>query len=405
MTRAWLLACGVASLFTAMPLWAQAPTGALSGALYDLTYEPGAQLLKERFAPEQISAGPVSGDIVGLPAGALTELSNIPVGAGSTGFTFSFDPALGTFTRSSRTFGPLFSEPALTAGRSNMTVDFFFQKVSYDSWLGAKLETGLDAVATSTATTGASTASVTTRNSTSLRLSTSRFLLATRYGVTDRFDIGVTVPVSTLELEGQTRAVRCTPACGEDELPIVARGASVSGIEDVVLHVKHQILAGITTRMAAGADVSLPTGSQEEFHGAGRATVRPYFVAGFEGVAFASTINAGYRMALGGDDGTSSSGNLFAVPRNNRFGYSATVEYIPTPRATIITELLGRDVGDFASGEAGTSRRPTHQVSAVVGAKFNITGTWILSGSVNFSLTHAGLSHRPIAMIGLGLNR
>jgi hypothetical protein len=402
---AWLLACGLVSLLPAKPLQAQTPTAGLSGALYDLTYEPGVQVLREGFSPAQISGGAVSGGIVGLPAGVLAELSNIPSGAGSTGFTYSFDRRTGEAFRATLTLGPLFSEPAITVGRARMTFDVMFQKVSYESWVGAKLETGLDAVATSTATAGASTASVTTRNSTSLSLSTSRFLLATRYGVADRFDVGVTIPVSTVELEGETRAVRCTPACGGNELPIVTRAATVAGIEDVILHAKLQLLTGEATRIAAGADVSLPTGRKEEFQGAGSASVRPYVVAAFERGRFASNINAGYRITLGGDDESSPPRDLFAMPRHNQFDYSGTVEFTPTPRATIIAELLGRDLGDFASGEPGTLARQGHQVSSVLGAKVNIAANWILSGSVNFSLTHAGLSHQPAAMIGIGLNR
>ena len=47
----------------------------------------------------------------------VTLLSTFPFGSSSGGFTYTFDPALGTFSRSSESFGPLFAERALTIGR------------------------------------------------------------------------------------------------------------------------------------------------------------------------------------------------------------------------------------------------------------------------------------------------
>lgn len=40
----------------------------------------------------------------------LTLLSTYPVGTPSGGFTYTFDPALGTLTRTSESFGPSFAE-------------------------------------------------------------------------------------------------------------------------------------------------------------------------------------------------------------------------------------------------------------------------------------------------------
>ena len=45
------------------------------------------------------------------------QLSSIPLGSSSGGFAYTFDPALGTFSRESSTFGSAFAERALTAGR------------------------------------------------------------------------------------------------------------------------------------------------------------------------------------------------------------------------------------------------------------------------------------------------
>ena len=50
-----------------------------------------------------------------------TQLSSLPLGSSSGGFTYSYDPSLGTFTRTTDTFGPAFAERAQTLGRRRST--------------------------------------------------------------------------------------------------------------------------------------------------------------------------------------------------------------------------------------------------------------------------------------------
>src|SRR4030095_4045195 len=62
----------------------------------------------------------------------LPLLSTYPVGSPSGGFTYIFDPALGTFTRASQSFGPFFAERALTIGRTKVSVGLGHQRATYD---------------------------------------------------------------------------------------------------------------------------------------------------------------------------------------------------------------------------------------------------------------------------------
>ena len=57
----------------------------------------------------------------------------------SGGFTYTFDPALGTFTRTSESFGPTFAERALTIGRGRVSVGFGYQHATYDTFEGLNL--------------------------------------------------------------------------------------------------------------------------------------------------------------------------------------------------------------------------------------------------------------------------
>jgi hypothetical protein len=69
----------------------------------------------------------------------LTLLSTYPLGSPSGGFTYTFDPALGTLTRSSNSFGPSFAERALTTGRGKSSIGFGYQHAAYDTFEGLNL--------------------------------------------------------------------------------------------------------------------------------------------------------------------------------------------------------------------------------------------------------------------------
>src|SRR5688500_14304099 len=60
------------------------------------------------------------------------QLSTFPLGSGAGGFTYSFDPALGTFRRSTSSFGPSFAERATTIGRRRFSGGFTYQYTRYD---------------------------------------------------------------------------------------------------------------------------------------------------------------------------------------------------------------------------------------------------------------------------------
>ena len=70
----------------------------------------------------------------------LTLLSTNPVGTPGGGFTYVFDPTLGSFTRSSNSFGPSFAERALTTGRGKASMGFGLQHANYDTFEGLSLK-------------------------------------------------------------------------------------------------------------------------------------------------------------------------------------------------------------------------------------------------------------------------
>jgi len=68
-----------------------------------------------------------------------SQLSTFPLGSSSDGFTFTLDTKLGTFSRSSDSFGPLFTQRAFTVGRRRLSVGMNYLRRTYDTYDGRKL--------------------------------------------------------------------------------------------------------------------------------------------------------------------------------------------------------------------------------------------------------------------------
>lgn len=82
-------------------------------------------------------------DLINQVSGQIgSQLSSYPLGSSAGGFTYGFDPTLGTFSRTTETFGPAFAERAATAGKGRFSVGMNYLHASYDTLDGQGLEDG-----------------------------------------------------------------------------------------------------------------------------------------------------------------------------------------------------------------------------------------------------------------------
>lgn len=77
--------------------------------------------------------------ISNLNADAFSQFRNFPAGATVPAFTFSFDPALNVFTRSTEGLGPILSDRAETVGRGKVTFAFSYSRVDLEILEGQSL--------------------------------------------------------------------------------------------------------------------------------------------------------------------------------------------------------------------------------------------------------------------------
>jgi len=319
----------------------------------------------------------------------VTQLSAYPLGSPSGGFTYTFDPALGTLTRSSNSFGPSFAERALTTGRGKASVGFVFQHATYDTFEGLNLrQRGENGVTfyvqhTDCCSRGSAQQSVPDdshltppfegdiiRAELALELVSDTSVAFATYGVSDRLDIGVAVPFVRVELNASVLATLERLATAQEPDVHAFEGANpdqhtyrlsgvASGLGDIVLRAKYAFTPGKPVGLAAAVETRLPTGDETNLLGTGGVETKLFAIASLHKGPVSPHVNLGYTFSSKGalpDDAT----------LQDEIGVTAGLDVAVSPRLTMSFDVLGRTLRgagrmrltdktfEFATAGAGT---------------------------------------------------
>ena len=317
----------------------------------------------------------------------LAAVATLPVSTSSSGFTYRLNPTLGTVERASETFGPFFVERALTSGAGQASFGFTFQYASFESLDGHDLRDGQFVTVANQFRDEPEPFDVETLT---LDVTTRKATFFGNVGLSDRIDVGVAVPVVRLEIDG----TRNNTYRGRTLLQARAR-AETLGLADIAVRSKVRLTEdGSPGTVAAGVEVRLPTGPEQDLLGAGEAALR------FQGLASAeagpTSVHGNFTVGTGG--------------LGREISYGGAVAVAATPQFTIVGELLARRIAGvqritevlaphprirgvdtmrlIPSGEDQTT------AFAVAGFKWNVAGTWLLHGHVLLPVTDTGLTAR-----------
>jgi hypothetical protein len=398
----------------------------------------------------------------------LMQLSSFPLGSPAGGFTYTFDETLGTFRRTTPSFGPVFAERAVTMGRNRFNAGFSYQHTAYRSFEGQNLNDGaikfyLRHEECCSSGSGGGTGGggggagggggpVVTPNDTrfdppfegdlieaalSMKTSTDTAVFSLNYGLTDRWDVGVLVPLVHVKLEADVQATILRLSTANDPLthtfeagnPSATQkdfhlGNSATGLGDVVLRSQYRFLDFAGGGVAGGLDVRMPTGDQNNLLGAGGQTKMFAIVSSGSGrfmqhanlgytVTWGSVPNVGLLATLGGD-----------LPLPDEINYAAGLEFVVESRLTIVGDVLGRSLRD--AGRLEVVSKPFEYVTrnggpvqttsfdefdprpgnlnltlGTIGAKFNPKGNLLISASILFPISSSGLKSRVTPVIGV----
>ncbi|HSC26911.1 MAG TPA: hypothetical protein VLD67_06530, partial [Vicinamibacterales bacterium] len=223
---------------------------------------------------------------------ALTsQLASLPLPSPASGFTYRFDPATGTFVRSTQSFGPILTERGETVGRGRLAFGFNQQFFSFDRLDGVPLVSVPAVFTHDNPELGGGRADVIATMNT-IEASISQFSGALTYGITDRVDVSLAVPLVATRLSLLSNATIHRVGTGSqthvhyfvDPNSIGGFGSSgqffaegsATGIGDIVVRGKGTVLREGTRALAAGLDVRFPTGDESNLLGAGAVGVRPF---------------------------------------------------------------------------------------------------------------------------------
>jgi hypothetical protein len=329
----------------------------------------------------------------------LLELTRLPVSSSAGGFTYRLNPRLGTVERSSDSFGPFFTERALTAGARHGSFGLNYQIARFTSIDGRNLRDGTLVATASKFRDQSQPFDVETL---SLRARASMTTFVANYGVLDHLDVGVAVPFVTLSINGE----RIDTYRGRP-FPQATASASASGLGDIAIRAKYHLVRSGAGGVAVGAEVRTPTGRSEDLLGAGTAALKSLLIGSFERGAVAWDMNLGYTI-----------GGL-----SDELDYRGALTVAGAPGLTWVAELAGRRVNGLGTLTDTLSPHPTipgvdtirltslphaaGQAAAIAGFKWNPAATWLVSFYVVRALATAGLNAQwvPTVSVDYSLGR
>lgn len=233
------------------------------------------------------SATQASGALIGFFADAIgSSISNIPISSSSGGVTFTFKG--GRPVRTSVSSGPIFAERGQTLGKGQVLAGTNVTSLSFSTFRGLPLDQlSLNFSHQNVGSTALGDPSfendvIQVRNDLKINVFVSSFFLT--YGLLDRLDVGVAIPVVRASMNGTSFGTVQpfgsgsphffgTPASPTLTATGNAEGSSI-GLGDIALRLKANLARGEKSSLGLFGDVRLATGDADNFRGAGSTTAR-----------------------------------------------------------------------------------------------------------------------------------
>ena len=361
-----------------------------------------------------------------LNTAIASQLTSLPIPSPASGLVYSFDKTLGVYTRSTRSFGPILAERAETIGKDKFAVGFSHQNFTFDSMDSVPLNRVPSVFVHIPNPTNPTFAQdiITADNFVDLHIS--QFTTFLTYGIHDRIDISVALPLISAGLgvtsnatirrigTGSDTSIHFFGSTGDGSQGQFANSSSASGIGDVIARLKGNVLRTQSAGLALGVDVRVPTGDPYDFLGSGAPGVKPFVALSMNVGPVSPHVNLGYQW--NGDSvlaGNVTTGTKAKLPAQVQ--YALGFDYGVTKRFTLAADVLGQHVTSIERifSDQFTAANQTvypntrfaiggfDSHSGAIGFKVNPIGDLIASFNVLVRLSHAGLQDRVTPLVGL----
>ena len=364
-----------------------------------------------------------------------TQLASVQIPSPASGFTYAFDSSLGVFKRSTESFGPILSDRAETIGHKKLSVGFHYQRFTFDSLDGVNLN-NVDAVFTHDGAAPVPSGKadvVTTQNA--LDVTLNQFTAFVTYGLTDRLDVSLALPIVSVDLGVTSNATiqrigTCPETCPASAQLIhffrqadgsvgdtrtYTSSGSASGIGDILFRAKGTIYKQGGTGLALGLDARFPTGDEMNLLGSGAYSLKPFLIFSYSHTGLSPHLNVAYQWngnsVLAGNVVTGEKADLPDI-----VFYNAGADLGLAKRLTVAFEFLGRTVinGEQLVPVTFHALNPQQtpfpniqfaktsfsQFDGAAGLKFNAGGNLLVDVNVTFKLNDAGLRDKVTPLVG-----
>ncbi|HEX6314299.1 MAG TPA: hypothetical protein VFZ73_05545 [Gemmatimonadaceae bacterium] len=345
--------------------------------------------------------------------------ANLPLAATTSGVTFRFVGGLPV--RTSTSLGPIFGERAQTLGRGRFVVGANMSGVNFTSLRGVPLNQIVLNFSHDDVDPPGMGQPLRENDILQVRLDLSVNLLVTTffttYGLTDKVDVGLAVPLVHTGLTGRSTGQFFpfgVPTshffAGDSANPVLTANAATfgfsTGVGDIALRTKWRIYEDDQTGLAFMADARLPTGSEANLTGAGHLALRGLLLGSARFGDFSPHVNLGY-AARGG--------------RNDALLVTSGFDQPLSDWATIALDLISEwqigasslNLPDDVTIEFPVTRHITptnipnikdHRVNGSFGMKFRTPGGPIIVANALMPLRRGGIESRFTWTLGIDGN-
>ena len=346
-------------------------------------------------------------------------VANLPLSATTSGATFRFVGGLPVRTSSS--LGPIFGERAQTLGKGRFVVGANMTGLNFSSLRGVPLNQITLNFSHDDVPPEGLGQPLRENDVLQVRLDLNLNVLVTTvfttWGITDRVDVGLAVPMVHTSMTGRS-AGQFFPFgiptshffAGDSANPVLtARAAtfgSATGVGDIVLRTKWSVRSTEDAGVAVMADARLPTGSDEDLTGSGHFSLRGLLLASARFGDFSPHLNLGYAIRGGRNDAVLASTG-FDQPLSDWATLAADVltewqigeSSLTLPNVVTITYPVERTVTP-----TNIPNMKDHRVYGSFGMKFRTPGGPIVVANALVPMRRGGLESRFVWTLGIDGN-
>ncbi len=385
-------------------------------------------------SPLQPKASGLVQDSLNFLSSAIgAEVSQIPLASPASGIIYTKNLTTQLPERLDQSFGPILTQRAQTIGKHNryfaVTYQYFLLQ-DIDSLALKNLPSVI--YLNSPNNSGSGSPDVAGISNNVLQLKIHQFVGYLTYGLTNRIDISVAVPLLRVDLRdtfSESFAVSSGSSYPGHAAVSGSRAGEATGVGDVVLATKVNLWKLRRAEkdhggISLGVEVRLPSGDSHNYLGSGAFGSKPFATFTYAG-HFSPHFNVGYQINGKTDLITVPSfatGTLVKGTLPNRLIYSGGIDYALLKRLTINVDAIAQRVFDAPRAKLLSPPPPIQvfpnftlsqsqsvvapftasytQADAAGGLKWNPFKGLLVSGNISVKLNQAGLRSRLVPLMG-----